>query len=239
MGWVGGGEAPRVADRIVRGVSAPDAEDAYPRCKRSGCGRVVGNCSSNERAFGSCRIRTKYGPVHTSGGVIHRLHGRLIWKARLQPVNNSGGAIRAFQRPVPGSPLPSRRGATVEVGPCHPSNEGNPILRVRRVRDRCPPRGSWAFRMLRILCGSSSGDWGCWVGGKVDGKRCVAPRRGSRTHANRGLKRHGYRRRVAPRHPGNDQTPGPHEPRHRHGNFTAAVVFSGRKPRGRRGKVGP
>jgi Tfp pilus assembly protein PilF len=77
---------------------------------------------------------------------------------------------RAFQRPEPGSPLLSRRGATVEVGPCHPSNEGNPVLRVRHGNDGFQQRGTSVFRVLRMLRGSSSGDWGGWSGGGWKGE---------------------------------------------------------------------
>jgi hypothetical protein len=109
---------------------------------------------------------------------------------------------RAFQRPVPGSPLLSRRGATVEVGVCHPTKEGSPVLPVRHGNDGFQGRGSSVARALRMLRGCASGhrEGGTvecgWTGGgaslrDADRKTC----------ANRGLKRHGYPRWVAPRRP--------------------------------------
>jgi tetratricopeptide (TPR) repeat protein len=101
---------------------------------------------------------------------------------------------RAFQRPVPGSPLLSRRGATVQVRPCHPANEGNAVLRVRQ------PRQTSGSRMRRMLRGGSSGDWGGWLGEWVwRGGGASLRDADPRTCANRGLKRHGYPRCVAPR----------------------------------------
>jgi hypothetical protein len=73
---------------------------------------------------------------------------------------------RAFQRPVPGSPLLPRRGATVEVGPCHPVQRRQPVLRVRHGSDGFQRRKASFLRVLRILRGSSSGDWGGGSGGR-------------------------------------------------------------------------
>ena len=76
---------------------------------------------------------------------------------------------RAFQRPESGSSVLSRRGATVDVGCCQPSNEGNPVLRVRRGRGGFRQREHRSFACF--ACSAvrpAGGDWGGSSGGWRD-----------------------------------------------------------------------
>ena len=109
-------------------------------------------------------IRAASGPNHSGkvspSGVIHRLLGRAGPKARQHPENNSGRAIRAFQRPEPAlARIPgASRSATLEPTPT-----------------------SWAgrYRASTVAPRRSSEGGPCDPGVETPGNRhAVAPRRG-------------------------------------------------------------
>ena len=105
----------------------------------------------------------RWGPPHWSSAMLAAVAERPPKIARrsnaLSHASPTGNAVplqvaarpfegcRAFQRPVPGSPLLSRRGATVEVGVCHPTTEGIP---VRHGNDGFRGRGSPATSVSRM-----------------------------------------------------------------------------------------
>jgi hypothetical protein len=104
------------------------------------------------------------------------------------------------------TPHPSRSDGRSRTFPADNRREPRPASAPRQRRSPATlvigrPRASHAPRfVLRASGGRVGGMW-------MDRARGVAPRRGSITHANRGLKRHGYPRWVAPRLLRNRQTP--------------------------------